>query len=166
MKKILNLTAILLVFTTNVFAQPTIYPAPENNGIIFITHATIHVGNGTIINDGTIKINRTKIEQIGNNIPVPEGAKIIDVKGKQVYPGLISCITNIGLKEVAEGVKGADDFDELGTINPSIRSIVAYNSESDVTNVLRTNGILLVNVIPQNEDGSNKLISGTSSVVH
>jgi imidazolonepropionase-like amidohydrolase len=165
MKKILNLTAILLVFTACGFAQPNIYPAPENSGIIFITHATIHVGNGAIINDGTIKINRAKIEQIGNNIPVPVDAKIIDVKGKQVYPGLISCITNLGLKEVAEGVKGADDFDELGTINPSIRSIVAYNSESDVTNVLRTNGILLVNVIPQNEEGSNKLISGTSSVV-
>ncbi len=165
MKKIVNLTAILSVFTICVFAQPTIYPAPANSGIIFITHATIHVGNGTIINDGTIKINRTKIEQIGNNIPVSADAKIIDGKGKQVYPGLISCITNLGLKEVAEGVKGADDFDELGTINPSIRSIVAYNSESDVTNVLRANGILLVNVIPQNEDGSDKLISGTSSVV-
>ncbi|MDQ6904310.1 MAG: amidohydrolase family protein, partial [Bacteroidota bacterium] len=123
------------------------------------------VGNGTIINDGTIEINHTKIEQIGNNISTPADAKIFDVKGKQVYPGLISCITNLGLREVAEGVKGADDFDELGTINPSIRSIVAYNSESDVTNVLRSNGILLVNVLPQNEEGSNKLISGTSSVV-
>ncbi|MDQ6903646.1 MAG: amidohydrolase, partial [Bacteroidota bacterium] len=93
MKKILNLTAILLVFIASAFAQPNIYPAPVNNGIIFITHATIHVGNGTIINDGTIEINHTKIEQIGNNISTPADAKIFDVKGKQVYPGLISCIT-------------------------------------------------------------------------
>ncbi|MGH2648555.1 MAG: amidohydrolase family protein, partial [Ginsengibacter sp.] len=164
MKKIFNLI-FLLAFNTITFSQPTIYPAPVNNGIICIIHATIHVGNGTIINDGTIEINHDKIEKAGNNISIPADAKVFDVKGKQIYPGLISSITNLGLKDVAEGVKGTDDYDELGSISPSIRSIVAYNSDSHVINVLRSDGILLANVIPQNEEGSVKLISGTSSVV-
>ena len=142
-----------------------VYPAPENNGLIFITHATIHVGNGNIINDGTIKINKGKIEKIGTNIPVPADVKVFDVKGKKVYPGLISAISNLGLKEVAGGVRGTNDYQELGSMNPSIRSIVAYNTASNVTNVLRSMGILLANVIPQDEDGSDQLISGTSSVV-
>lgn len=165
MKKIFNLLVALLIFSITGFSQPTIYPAPENNGIIFITHGTIHVGNGNIINDGTIEINKGKIEKIGNNIPIPADAKVFDVKGKQVYPGLISPITNLGLKEVASGVRGTNDYNELGTMNPSIRSIVAYNTDSRVINVLRSNGILLANVIPQDEEGSRKLITGTSSVV-
>ena len=165
MKKIFSLIISYFVFTTAAFCQPNIYPAPPNDGIIFITHAVIHVGNGTVINDGTIEINKNKIEKIGNNIAIPADAKVFDVKGKQVYPGLISCITNLGIKDVAEGVSGSDDYAELGGITPSVRSIVAYNSESSVINVLRSNGILLANIIPQNEDGSNNLISGTSSVV-
>ena len=56
-------------------------------------------------------------------------------------------------------------YDEMGTLNPSIRSIVAYNTDSKVINVLRSNGILLANIIPQNEGGSRQLISGTSTVV-
>ncbi len=165
MKKIFTLIVALLILNAATFSQPTIAPAPANNGIIYITHANIHVGNGTVINDGTIKINAAKIEEIGNNIAVPQGAKVYDVKGKQVYPGLISCITNLGLKEVGSGVKGSDDYQELGSMDPSIRSIVAYNAASNVINDLRVTGILLANVLPQNEEGSRQLITGTSSVV-
>jgi hypothetical protein len=164
MKKIFS-ALIGLLFLAAGFSQPTIYPAPENTGTFFITHATIHVGNGTIIKDGTIQINKGKIEKIGTNISVPSGGKTFDVKGKQVYPGLINSITNLGLKEVSGGVRGTDDYDEIGVLNPSVRSIVAYNTDSKVIDVLRTNGILLANVIPQDEDGSSQLISGTSTVV-
>jgi imidazolonepropionase-like amidohydrolase len=124
------------------------------------------VGNGQVINDGTIKVTNDKIEDIGTNISAEANAKIFDVKGKHVYPGLISPITNLGLREVANGVRASNDFDELGEINPSIRAIVAYNTDSKVINTLRSNGILLVNVIPQDESrGSKPLITGTSSVV-
>ncbi|MEO9022914.1 MAG: amidohydrolase family protein [Ginsengibacter sp.] len=166
MKKIFNLIVALFIFSTTGFSQPDIYPAPANNGLIFITHATIHVGNGQIINDGTIQINKGKIEKVGTNIPIPaDDVKIYNVKGKQVYPGLINSITNLGIREVEGAVRGTNDYEELGTITPSIRSIVAYNTDSRVINVLRTNGILLANVIPQDESGSSKLISGTSTVV-
>ena len=165
MKKIYNFLVCLLMLSATGFSQATIYPAPENNGIILITNVTVHVGNGKIINDASIQINKGKIEKIGTNLPVPSGAQVFDAKGKQAYPGLISSITNLGIKEVSGGVRGTNDYDEIGTINPSIRSIVAYNTTSPVINVLRTNGILLANVIPQNEEGSRQLISGTSTVV-
>lgn len=165
MKKIFSFIVVILIFNSNTFSQGNISPAPENNGTVYITHATIHVGNGTIINEGTIKINTSKIEEIGNNVSVPQDAKVYDAKGKQVYPGLISCITNLGLKEVGSGVKGSDDYQELGTMDPSVRSIVAYNAASTVINDVRVTGILLANVLPQDEEGSRQLITGTSSVV-
>ncbi|MEO6818878.1 MAG: amidohydrolase family protein [Ginsengibacter sp.] len=165
MNKLTFLFIAITAFTFGAIAQPTIYPAPANEGYILISNATIHVGNGTVINNGSILINKNKIEKIGSNITAPSGAKTIDATGKQVYPGLISSISNLGLKEVEGSVRGTDDFEELGEITPSIRSIVAYNTDSRVINVLRTNGILLSNVIPQDEGGSSKLITGTSSVV-
>jgi imidazolonepropionase-like amidohydrolase len=166
MKHYIKLFIAFTILTQHVYAQETIYPAPEQKGTFFITNATIHVGNGQVINNGAIKITNGKIESVGSNIAVPGGSKIIDAKGKQVYPGLISSITNLGLKEVSSGVRGSNDYDELGDINPSVRSIVAYNSDSKVINTLRSNGILLANVIPQDEEGrSSTLITGTSSVV-
>ncbi|MEO6949106.1 MAG: amidohydrolase, partial [Ginsengibacter sp.] len=165
MNKITFLFIAFVALSLGAIAQPTIYPAPANEGYILIKNATIHVGNGNVINNGSILINKNKIEKVGSNITVPAGAQTIDASGKHVYPGLISSSSNLGLKEVAGSVRGTDDFDELGEITPSIRSIVAYNTDSRVINVLRTNGILFSNVIPQDEGGSSKLISGTSSVV-
>ena len=166
MNRIYQLITYIFLFSKLAGAQETVYPAKDFKGVLFITHGTIHVGNGQVIPDGTIQINQGKIEKVGTNIPVsPAGAKVIDAKGKQVYPGLISSNTDLGLKEVSEGVRGTNDYNELGEINPSIRSIVAYNTDSKVINVLRSNGILLANIIPQNANGSKPLITGTSSVV-
>jgi imidazolonepropionase-like amidohydrolase len=160
MKKIIfNISCLLLVFVAG-NAQEDVYPTPPNTGILFITNATIHVGNGQVINNGTIKINNGKIEQVAANIAVPADAKVVDAKGKQVYPGLILPITDLGLKEIGSGVRGSNDFSEIGEYNPSVRSIVAYNSDSKIINTLKANGILLACIAPQ-----GGVISGSSSVV-
>ncbi|MDB5198073.1 MAG: amidohydrolase [Chitinophagaceae bacterium] len=165
MKQYIKIFIALTLFTQVCKAQETIYPAPEQKGTFFITNATIHVGNGQVISDGTIKVTNGKIESVGSNASTGT-SRVIDARGKHVYPGLISSITNLGLKEVSSGVRGANDYDELGDMNPSIRAITAYNTDSKVINTLRSNGILLANVIPQDEESaSSTLITGTSSVV-
>ena len=60
----------------------------------------MHVGNGKVIENGTIKITDGKIAEVGTSITVPDhGAEIVDAKGKQVYPGLILPTSNLGLVE-------------------------------------------------------------------
>lgn len=158
MRKILLAISTCFFLTAN--AQETVYPAKENKGLTFIKNATIHVGNGKVINNGTIKINNGKIEQVGADIPVPaDDVKVFDAKGKHVYPGLILPISNLGLIEVS-AVRATNDVRELGEMNPNIRSIVAYDADSKVINTLRSNGILLANIVPQ-----GSLIAGSSSVV-
>jgi hypothetical protein len=99
-----KLVIILAVFSLSLVlkAQDNVYPAKENKGLIFITNATVHVGNGQVIENATVKINNSKIELVGQNIPVPSGdAKVFDVKGKHVYPGLILSNSQIGLVEIS-----------------------------------------------------------------
>jgi imidazolonepropionase-like amidohydrolase len=159
MKKIIfNIVFLLAVFTA--ISQEDVYPAPASTGVFFITNATIHVGNGQVISNGAIKINNGKIEQVGAGITVPSDAKVVDAKGKQVYPGLILPITDVGLKEIGSGVRGSNDFSEISEYDPSIRSIVAYNTDSKIINTLKANGILLACIAPQ-----GGVISGSSSVV-
>ena len=142
----------------NVSAQETILPANAQKESIALTNATIHVGNGQVINNGTVVFKNGKITEVGANASAA-GAKVIDCKGKHIYPGLILTASQLGLIEV-NSTRATIDASEIGNMNPSIRSIVAYNTDSKVINTLRTNGILLANVIP---DGG--IISGSSSVV-
>jgi hypothetical protein len=64
------------------------------------------------------------------------------------------------LQEAGSGTRATNDYLEIGDINPNIRSIVAYNSDSKIINTLRSNGILLAVSEP-----IGGLISGTSSIV-
>lgn len=142
------------------FAQENVYPAPEYKGLLFLKNGTVHVGNGQVLENTTIQINNGKIEKIGQNLPIPmDDVKVFDVSGKHIYPGLILSNSTLGLVEV-NSVRATIDHTEIGEINPSIRSIVAYNTDSKVINTLKTNGILMANIVP---DGG--LISGSSSVV-
>ena len=162
MKKILFIQLFVLSIISLVKAQDDVYPAKEYKGLLFIKNATIHVGNGQVIENGTIQVNNGKIEKLGQDIAIPAGdVKVIDAKGKQVYPGLILSSTQIGLKEIGgNAVRGSNDFNELGDYNTNIRSIVAYNADSRIPGTLRANGILLANTIPQ-----GGLLPGSSSVV-
>lgn len=157
MKKIFFYTLCIFI-AFNISAQETILPALPQKETIALTNATIHVGNGQVINNGTVVFKNGKITEVGATASTA-GAKLIDCKGKHIYPGLILTASQLGLIEVPSN-RATVDGAEIGEMNPSIRSLVAYNTDSKVTNTLRTNGILLANVIP---DGG--VISGSSSVV-
>ncbi|HVU99383.1 MAG TPA: amidohydrolase family protein [Puia sp.] len=158
----LRLLPALLLTLSAAQAQDDVYPAKPYAGKLFITGGTIHVGNGQVIENGSIEIDNGKIVKVGTdaNAPAGAGAKVIDAKGKQVYPGLILSVTDLGLKEIGSGVRGSNDYQELGDLNPSIRSIVAYNTDSKIIGTLRANGILLAGTTP--EGGT---ISGSSTIV-
>ena len=160
MKKIFSTLSVLLLVAGFTKAQEVIYPAKENKGRTFITGGTVHVGNGTVIENGTVEINNGKITNVGTGITAASGATVIDAKGKHVYPGLILPSCDLGLKEIGAGVRASNDVSELGDFNTNIRSIVAYNTDSRVIPILRSNGILLAGVTPE-----GGIISGSSSVV-
>lgn len=152
--------AIAALFTVAANAQETVLPAKEQKGLMFIKNATIHVGNGKVIENGIIKIKDGKIEEVGTNIAIPaDDVKVFDVKGKHVYPGLILSTSNLGLSEI-NSVRATQDVREIGDMNTSVRAIVAYNSDSKVINTLRSNGVLLANIVPQ-----GSFVAGSSSVV-
>ncbi len=140
-------------------SQETVYPAPKQTQPIAITGATVHVGNGQVLNNATVIMVDGKISAVGTNVQVPAGAQRIDATGKHVYPGLILASSNLGLMEI-ENIRASNDVREIGDMNPDVRSVTAYNVDSKIINTLRSNGILLANVVPE-----GGLLSGTSSIV-
>lgn len=157
MKKI-TFSILLITGLVKGFSQDNVLPAPTQQGTIALTHATIHIGNGQAINDGTIVFTDGKITSVGTAVPAGD-AKIIDCSGKQVYPGLILSDSYLGLVDIG-ALRAEHDEKELGNLNPDVRSVVAYNTDSKIINTVRSNGILLANIVP---DGG--IISGSSSVM-
>lgn len=124
------------------------------------TNVSLHIGNGSTIEKGAIGVKDGKIVEVGASINTADYTKVIDGNGAHIYPGLIAPNTRVGLEEV-ESVRATLDYNEVGHFNPNIRSIIAYNTDSDIIPTLRSNGILMVQAVP-----SGGRISGQSSVLH
>jgi len=135
-------------------------PAQEQQEPIVIRNATIHVGNGTLLQQGTIVFEKGKITLLEKSptINLPK-AQIIDATGKHVYPGLIVPSTTVGLTEI-DAVRATRDFQEVGDFNPHIRSLIAFNTDAEMIPTIRFNGVLLVQATPR-----GGIISGMSSVM-
>ena len=158
-KTFLYISVLTFLLSKATIAQDDIYPAAKQSKKTAITNATVHVGNGNVIENGTVVFDNGKITYAGSATGAPSAETTIDAKGKHVYPGIILPASNLGLQEIS-GVRGSTDINEIGELNPSIRTIVAYKAESIVTNTIRANGILFAQVIP-----GGQLIAGQSSVV-
>jgi len=156
-----KISIILILFVSQwMLAQGP--PAKKQTEQITIEGATLHVGDGTVIENSFILIKGGKITFAGpmTSAPsLPDIGKSILAKGKHVYPGIIALNTQLGLIEVG-AVRATRDGRELGQFNPSIRSIVAYNTDSNVTPTIRSNGILIAQTVPE-----GNVMPGQSSMV-
>jgi imidazolonepropionase-like amidohydrolase len=116
------------------------------------------VSGGTLEN-ATVVVADGKITAVGPGVAPPAGARTISCAGKHVYPGLISPNTILGLTEVSS-VRGTNDYQETGTINPNIRGETGFNPESEMLPVTRVNGVTTAMVAPR-----GGTIAGTAALV-
>jgi imidazolonepropionase-like amidohydrolase len=154
--------ALMLTLATTTSRASEEIPAPPQTQPIVLKGGTIHPVSGPVIESGEILFEQGKIKAIGKNLTLPANTKSIDVSGKQIYPGLISSNSSLGLVEISS-VRGTVDTTETGTVNPNIRAEVSVNPDSELIPVTRTNGVLTAMTIPQIAD--NGLVSGTGAVI-
>lgn len=131
---------------------------------ILLLNGTAHLGTGEMINRSAIVLENGKIVKVmnalTNTINNSDYDSVIDIKDKHVYPGFIAVNSTLGLVEIG-AIRATEDFEEIGTYNPNVRAIIAYNTDSKITPTIRTNGVLLAQVTPR-----GGIVSGSSSVVH
>ena len=161
MRTLLLTTIMIAVFSLEAVAQSPVV-APAQKKPVMLMGGTVHTGTGIVIENGAVAFSSGKITFVGTTSAInfdQSGFEIIDVSGKQVYPGLIFPNTSVGLVEIG-GVDVTVDNRESGDLNPNVRALAAYNTDSHVIPVIRANGILLAQIVPQ-----GTLLPGTSSVV-
>ena len=155
--KQLALSILSLSICSLSVAQRT--PAPTTNDKYCIQGGTFHLGNGEVMEAGFLAFENGTITSISPS-ELPAGCdQVIQAEGKHIYPGFIAPNSTLGLVEI-DAVRATRDQRETGSFNPHIRSIIAYNPESRITETVRSNGVLMGQITPR-----GGWISGTSSIV-
>lgn len=153
------LLLLLMALSCPTMAQVPVPGQPQSQPVV-LQGGTFHTATGKVIENGTLIFEKGKITYIGTSkASFPTDAEVVNTTGKHIYPGLILTNSTLGLREV-DAVRATKDYSETDDLNPNARTIVAYNTDSDIIPTVRSNGILLSQVTPR-----GGIVSGLSSVV-
>lgn len=160
MKKLLTTISCSLLAIASMAQRPD--PAPAQQKPIALMNGVAHLGTGEVIENSAILFADGKIQNVVDATRARldlSGYEVIQIDGKHVYPGFILPYSNLGLREI-DAVRATVDERETGSFNPNVRSLIAFNTDSDIIPTVRANGVLLVQTTPR-----GGLISGSSSVM-
>lgn len=153
MNRLLTTIFILLITISANGQKPTLFIG-----------ATAHLGNGEVIQNAAISIKNGEFDLVADASMIRIDPSAFDtiykIYGKHIYPSFIVPNTTLGITEIDQ-VRASHDFNETGGINPNVRSLIAYNTDSKLVKTIRTNGVLIAQVTPR-----GGLISGQSSIMY
>ncbi len=139
---------------------PSTYKALPSKPTL-ISGARIYTGAGDEIEDGDVLMSGGRIVAVGPKISAPEGAIVVDGKGKTVTPGLIDVHSHLGVYPSPE-VDALSNGNEM--TNPDTAQVRAENSvwpQDPGFNTARAGGVTTLEILP----GSGNLIGGLSVVL-
>ena len=135
----------LILPGTGVAQQPK--PIVLKGGkLLTVSHGTVE--NGVLVMEGG------KIAALGaaGSVTIPRDARVIDVNGMTVYPGLIDSETSLGLTEISAEPSTNDRIEISDEIMPHMHVFDAFHAESELIPVARINGVTNAIVAPDSQD--------------
>lgn len=155
------LVLIAIIFSFGSIKAQT--PEKDFKGKILFTGATLHVGNGKVVDRALIAVENGLITLVKSELTYTMDKSmydtVINLSGKHIYPGFINMNNTLGITEI-DAVRPTRDFNEAGIFNPNVRSGIAFNTESEIVYTVRSNGVLYTQCTPR-----GGFISGTSSIL-
>ena len=125
-------------------------------GAVAITGGRVVPITGPDIESGTVVITDGRIAAVGESVPIPDGAEVIDAAGSWILPGFIDAHAHVGVSEEAEGWAGQDTNEMTEPVTAQVRAIDAINPADLGFRDAISGGVLAVNVNP----GSGNPIGG------
>ena len=129
--------------------------------MIAITSGTLYTITQGIVEEGSLLVENGKIAALGRDIPIPEGAQVIEAQGKVVMPGLIDAHCHTGVFADGVGSPHSDGNEMTDPITPHVRALDALHPEDLAWADLRAAGVTTVLTGP----GSGNVIGGQSICV-
>ena len=160
MRRLLPLVAV--AFTALLLALP---PKPalsaDDAGAVVFTNAVIYTGTkDEPIRKGTLIVHKGKIQAVTDGGELPAGAKVTDLNGAVIIPGLVDTHSHIGLFGKPGG-GGSDGGEGSGPVQPGVRALDAINPQDAGIRMATAGGITTANIMP----GSGNVIGGQTVYV-
>ena len=160
LKKILILLALVATVATAQTKKSKPVPAGEHIPPAAAANQTVALKGGKlltithgVIENGVVVMQNGRITAIGGaGTAIPAGAKVVDVTGMTVYPGLIDSETHLGLTEVSADRMTNDELEASDEIMPHMHVYDAFHAETALIPVTRMNGITNAIVAPASGD--------------
>lgn len=92
----------------------------------------------------------------GRDVPIPDGATVIEAGGRWLLPGFIDAHTHLGVHEEGEGWAGQDVNETTAAVTAIVRALDAINPADQGFRDALAGGVLVANVNP----GSANAIGG------
>lgn len=125
---------------------------------LLLRGATVHTVSGETLATGDVLVKDGRITAVGASLE-PGSAKVVDLKGMHLYPGLIAATSSLGLTEIG-AVRATNDDSEVGGWTPDVDAWIAVNPDSELIPVARANGITHALTLP-----SGGTVAGRSGVI-
>jgi imidazolonepropionase-like amidohydrolase len=135
-----------------------------------LTHATLFVDYQTKVENATLIIKKGKVVAYGTNIPIPQDAINISMKGKFIYPAFVDLYTQYGMQWKSETTpsqreqfvsnKAKMPYGWNEAIRAEINATQYFQPDTKQAKILRSKGIAMV--VTGIQDG---ICRGTSALV-
>ncbi|MGX5202512.1 amidohydrolase [Aliikangiella sp. IMCC44632] len=129
---------------------------PLESQDFLITNATILIGNGERVNNGSLWIKGGKVEAVGVNLAAPEGISQIDVKGKWITPGLIDVHSHLGVYPSPSHEGNSDGNEMTSPVTAQVWAEHAVWPQDPGFDLALAGGVTSLQILP----GSGNLIGG------
>src|SRR5215472_4799091 len=112
LKRFFVVFVVVLVLGTAAYSQASGSAQPATGETIALRGGKLLTVSHGVIENGVIVMQKGRITAVGGaSTAIPRDAKVIDVTGMTVYPGLIDAETQLGLTEV-QADRMTDDTSE------------------------------------------------------
>ncbi len=134
---------------------------------VLIRNATVHsVAAAGTLNDTDVLVQNGRIVAIGKDLTAPEGVRRVDAHGRPLTPGLFGGLTQVGVVEIGLERSAGDESVGLGGMRPEFDLALAYNPDSMVVGVTRSNGVTFALLTPSTARAASggSLIAGRGAL--
>src|SRR5262245_26384387 len=143
--------ALACLVLPSLYALTRIGAADEkkNDPPVAFRGATIHTAAGPKIEAGVLIIHQGKIVAVGDaDTPVPKDAKVIDVSGKTIIPGLVDTHSHVGLFGRPNVPALMDGSEGSGPVQPGVRALDSINPDDPSVRMALAGGVTCANIMP------------------
>jgi imidazolonepropionase-like amidohydrolase len=117
----------------------------QQRDVLVVRNARIFPVTGAVIPNGSLLVENGKIIAVGTDVSVPAGARVIDVRGKSVMPGIVESHSHMGMKRLWTPAD-LDNNELSGAINAQTRAIDSIDTTDPAFPIALAAGITTMNI--------------------